>query len=168
MKSKLLRVAPALVLGLTALALASPALAHDPYCARPSDHQVVYDNDYGFYAYDNGDYGRPYGDDHPYAQYGYAQQPDSRYGRARQPYSHDGYGQQGYSHDGYQRRYSPDYRYGQQGYSRDGYQRPYSSDYGNGSRGDERGYSEDHVRTTFNPFPLPHFDKRIIRHYHPY
>ena len=170
MKSRLLRAAPALVLSLTALALASPILAQDPYCARPSDHQVVSDDGYGSYGYGNGDYSPSYGDDRQYSQYGYVQQPDLRYGHARQPYSRYGYGQQGYSRYGYQRPYSHGYGYGygQQGYSRYGSQSPYESDCGNDYRGSEGGYVEDHVRSTFNLFPLPHFEKRIIRHYHPY
>ena len=151
MKSKWLRAVTALGLGLTALALASPVLARDPYCAGSSDHQVGYDNGDPSYGYDNENYERLDGDE--YTQYGHAQQP----------YSHYGYGQQGYYGQAQQR-----------GYPHYGYRRPHASGYGdsyrngyrNGYRGNERGYYEDHVRTTFNPFPLPHIEKRIIHHYH--
>jgi hypothetical protein len=84
-------------------------------------------------------YARPYGDDRPYAQYGYPQQPYSQQGYT-QPYSQYGYTQQ-----------------------------PYSPHYGNGYQGYGTGVvHEDHIRTTFSPLPFPHFDKRIIHHYHPY
>ena len=148
MKRKWLRAVPALAIGLTALALASPALAHDPICTRSHAQQDVYVDEYRSDGYGTDGYARPYGDDRPYAQYGYSQQPYSQYGYT-QPYSQYGYTQP----------------YSQYGYS----QRPYSPHYGNGYQ--DYGTDvvhEDHIRTRFNPFPFPHFDKRIIHHHHSY
>ena len=156
MKRNWLRAVPALAIGLTALALASPALAHDPNCTRSHSQQDVYADEYRSDGYGTDGYARPYGDDRPYAQYGYQQQP----------YSQEGYTQP-YSQYGYTQPYS---RYGHaQSYSQYGYrQRPYSPHYGNGYQGyGNRVVHEDHIRTTFNPFPLPHLDKRIIHHQHP-
>lgn len=155
MQRRSLPVVPALVFGLV-LAFASTALAHDP-CTRANPHQNVYGNGYGTYGDGANDYARPY---------------DGRSYGSDGPYG-DGYGSYGHGANGYARPYDEYQPY--DGGSRHGYSRPYSSSPrdgygydGYGYRSDGYGYREDHVRTSFKPFPFPHFEKRIVRHYHPY
>ena len=154
-------LAAAVVMG-----VASPALADD-YCAspysRPSvsvDLGVGYGSEgYGYTrpydSYRGSDYSRPYDS---YQGHGYSRPYDSYQGHGySRPY--DSYQGHGYSrpYDSYDRGYSYDGNYGGRYYG-DGYGR--------------RGYGgrtvhEDHIRTTFNPFPLPHIDKRVVHHQHP-
>ena len=133
------------------LGASSRALADD-YCARPDSRQNVYVDGYSSHGDAGYGYTRPY--DSYDGGYSYEGNYGARYDGPRydgypqtqypysQPYYQDGYGRQGYG-------------YGRQGY---GYGR---QGYGGGT------VHEDHIRTSFKPFPFPHIDKRVVHHEHP-
>ena len=119
------------------LGASAPVLADD-YCARPYSRQNVY------------------------VDRGYSHETDG-YGYAREYNSYD---DGGYSHEGnYSRQYA---RPGYRGYPQSQYRfsRPYDQD-GYGREGYGATVHEDHIRTTFKPFPFPHIDKRVVHHEHP-
>jgi hypothetical protein len=155
MQRRRLPVLPALMIGFTVLAFASPALAQDPYCARAYPQQDVYVDGYGSYGYAS-----PYVDG--YGSYGY------RSNGYASPYV-DGYGSYGYGSNAYARPYD-DYRANRYGGSQYGYSRRHSPSYGGsyGYRNYGRGAFREHRNRTFNPFPLRRFDERRVRGYRPY
>lgn len=127
--------------------VSSPALADD-YCASPYAGLNVYVG--GGYSHGNGGYG-------------YVRQYDSYNG---------GYGYQGnygYQGDyGYEGNYGYQGNYGHGGYPQTRYQysQPYYQD-GYGRQGYGATVHEDHIRTTFKPFPFPRIEKRVVHHEHP-